>query len=85
MNRDAFNLMLDGIDRATGSAGTLHRVTKELQHTYLRGVKADREQAAELLQRADALVKLLSADLLQVRLSFERTYADEPQQQEGPL
>ena len=33
MNRDAFNLMLDGIDRATGSAGTLHRVTKELQHT----------------------------------------------------
>lgn len=49
MNRDAFNLMLDGIDRATGNAGTLHRVTRELQHTYMRGVKADREQAGDAL------------------------------------
>ncbi|MFN3686561.1 hypothetical protein [Salinarimonas sp.] len=85
MNRDAFNLMLDGIDRATGNAGTLHRVTRELQHTYMRGVKADREQAEELLQRAETLARMLAADVLQVRMSFDRTYADESEQTGGAL
>jgi len=83
MNRDAFNIMLDSIDRATGTAGSLYRVQQELQRVYVRGVRADREQAAELLERAETLTKLLAADLVQARLSFERTYEDEPQKEGG--
>lgn len=77
MNRNALNLMLDGIDRATGTAGTLHRVMRDLQHVYFRSLNADRAEAQELLERAEALAKLLAADIYQARLSFERTYDGE--------
>jgi len=83
MNRDAFNLMLDSIDRATGTAGSLYRVQQELQRVYVRGVRADREHATELLERAETLARLLTADLVQTRLSFDRTYADEQKAKEG--
>lgn len=83
MNRDAYNLMLDGIDRATGNAGTLHRVTRELQTLYMCGPRTDKEQAEELLQRAETLARMLAADVLQVRMSYDRTYTDEPKQAGG--
>ncbi len=85
MNRDAFNLMLDGIDRTTGTAGTLHRVMKEMQRIYMHGPRADQEQAEEMLQRAEALARMLAADVVQVRMSFDRTYAGEPTKREGWL